>query len=327
MNDTPKRILLTGAAGFVGFHLAQHLHKRGDILIGLDNFNDYYDPSLKRGRQKILKELGISIVEGDLCDSALLNSLVKEHEVTHFVNLAAQAGVRYSLENPQAYIRSNIEGFVNVLEACRLQTDIKLIYASSSSIYGLNEEIPFHVNHKADQPASLYGATKKSNELMAHAYHHIYGLAVTGLRFFTVYGPWGRPDMAYYSFTRDILEGRPIKVFNHGKMMRDFTYIDDIVKGTTAAIDLGADFEVFNLGNNQPVELGYFIETLEKLIGKKAEKTYLDMQAGDVLKTFADIDHSKQLLGYDPKISIEKGLENFVNWYKAEIYNKQSLRA
>lgn len=312
------KVLVTGAAGFVGFHLCQFLQKRGDTVIGLDNFNDYYDPSLKRSRQKILEKMSVTIHEGDLCDLKLLESLVNDNEITHFVNLAAQAGVRYSLENPQAYVSSNLEGFVNVLEACRKKPGIKLVYASSSSVYGLNKEVPFSIDAKADRPASLYGATKKSNELMAHAYHHIYGLAVTGLRFFTVYGPWGRPDMAYYSFTRDILEGRPIKIFNHGKMKRDFTYIDDIVKGIAASIDLGADYELFNLGNNQSVELSHFIEVLEKLLGREAKKEFLDMQAGDVLQTYADVEHSKKMLGYSPSVSIEEGLKHFVDWYTQE---------
>lgn len=310
-----KHVLVTGAAGFIGFHLAKFLHQRGDKVIGLDNFNDYYDPALKRSRADELKKFDIKVIEGDLCDSGLLDEIVKQNHITHFVNLAAQAGVRYSLENPQAYIKSNVEGFVNVLEACRKNWNVKLIYASSSSVYGLNKKIPFSTEDRTDDPASLYGATKKMNELLAGTYHHLYNLSVTGLRFFTVYGPWGRPDMAYYHFTKSILEGQPIKIFNHGHMRRDFTYIDDIVSGIAAAIDLGADHEIFNLGNNQPVNLMDMVLLIEKSLGKKATKMLFPMQPGDVVETFADIEYSQKKLGFQPKTKLEEGIPRFVEWY------------
>lgn len=312
-----KRILVTGAAGFIGYHLSCFLKKRGDDVIGLDNYNDYYSPELKRGRAKELQNLGVEIVSGDICDAPLLKSIVEENKITHIAHLAAQAGVRYSIENPHAYVKSNIEGFLNILEVCRQNPEVKLIYASSSSVYGLNEKIPFAEVDKTDMQASLYGATKKSNELFAHTYHHLFGIHVTGLRFFTVYGPWGRPDMAYYSFTKNMMEGKPIEIFNHGKMKRDFTYIDDIVSGTAAAIDLGAKCEVFNLGNHQPVELMDFLSIIESAIGKKAEFNYLPMQQGDVPLTYADIAHSKEKLGFYPKTSLEEGVPKFVEWYRS----------
>ncbi len=318
-----KNILITGAAGFIGFHLARYLAKRGDCVLGYDNFNDYYTPQLKRDRAKILAEEGISVGEADICDLDKLQEAMARHETTHLVHLAAQAGVRYSLQNPQAYIRSNIEGFTNVLEAVRASPEIKLTYASSSSVYGLNTKVPFSTEDRVDQQASFYGATKRSNELMAHSYHHLFNLSVTGLRFFTVYGPWGRPDMAYYQFADSIMEGRPIEVFNHGKMQRDFTYIDDIVQGTTAAIDLESPCEVFNLGNHQPVELEDFISTLEEALGQKAEKIMKPMQAGDVHATYADIEKSREMLGFQPKTDIATGLQYFIDWYKTHglVYN------
>ncbi|MEM1282566.1 MAG: NAD-dependent epimerase/dehydratase family protein [Chlamydiota bacterium] len=307
-----KRVFITGAAGFIGFHLARFLRDRGDEVLGYDNFNDYYDPTLKEERVRRLE--GVSVLRGDLCDEVKLSEIVDQFEPTHIVNLAAQAGVRYSLENPQAYIKSNIDGFLNVLEICRNAPEIKLIYASSSSVYGTNRKIPFSIDDPCDHQASLYGVTKKSNELMATTYHHLYGIRVTGLRFFTVYGEWGRPDMAYFSFTKKILNQEPIKVFNHGKMMRDFTYISDIVKGTAAAIDLGAPCELFNLGNHQPVSIERFIEIIEEELGVSAVKDYLPMQLGDVEKTYADIDHSRKLLSFSPEVSLEEGLSNFICW-------------
>lgn len=311
-----KRIFITGAAGFIGFHLARYLCQRGDHVIGYDNFNDYYLPKLKRDRQKELTKTGISIIEGDICDRSKLQSAIEKHQTTHIVHLAAQAGVRYSLENPEAYLKSNLEGFLSVLEICRQHPDVPLIYASSSSIYGLNKKVPFSLEDQTDRPVSLYGATKKSNELMAHSYHHLFGIPMTGLRFFTVYGPWGRPDMAYFSFTKAILEGRPIDIYNHGKMLRDFTYIDDIVEGTAAAIDLGAPYETFNLGHHHPDELLHLITLIEKELGVKAKKNFLPMQPGDVVSTFADIKESQKKLGFEPKVSLEEGIGKFVKWYK-----------
>lgn len=311
-----KKIFVTGGAGFIGFHLIKHLVKRGDHVVGYDNFNDYYNPELKRERAKILKQLGVEVIEGDICDFNTLNRAIEKHGTTHLVHLAAQAGVRYSLTNPHAYIQANIEGFLNILEVCKIDPAIKLTYASSSSVYGLNTKVPFSITDRTDHQASLYGVTKKTNELMANTYHHLYNISVTGLRFFTVYGPWGRPDMAYFSFTKAILEGRPIDVYNKGKMQRDFTYVDDIVNGTVAAIDLGAACEVFNLGNHQPVEILTFIELLEEAIGKKAKMNFLPMQPGDVLSTYAEIKESHSKLNFVPKTGLKEGLSHFVRWYK-----------
>jgi UDP-glucuronate 4-epimerase len=311
-----KNVFITGAAGFIGFHLAKFLHNRGDHVLGFDNFNDYYSPKLKQDRAEILRKQGITIVKGDICDLPLLQSTIETHKTSHIVNLAAQAGVRYSITNPQAYIKSNLHGFVNVLEVCKNLKNISLVYASSSSVYGTNAKIPFSVKDSTDHQASLYGVTKKSNELMAQTYHHLFGIPVTGLRFFTAYGPWGRPDMAYYSFTKAIVDDRPIEVFNNGFLKRDFTYIDDIISGISAALDLGAQCELFNLGNHQPIELIQFIKILEIALGKNAKKAFLPMQAGDVLITYADIDYSREKLGFEPKISLEQGIANFVKWYK-----------
>lgn len=310
-----KNVLITGSAGFVGYHVAKALAERGDHVVGLDNFNDYYSPSLKRHRADELKKLHIPIIEGDICHPDDLHRAMRQHKPTHIIHLAAQAGVRYSLVNPQAYLKANLEGFLNILEICRKNPHIPLIYASSSSVYGRNENSPFSIQDRTDKQASLYGVTKKTNELMAETYHHLYGVRTTGLRFFTVYGPWGRPDMAYYAFSEAILSGKPIDIFNHGKMQRDFTYIDDIVAGTIAALDLGADSALFNLGNNQPVEVLKFVTTLEKLLGKEAQKRFLPMQPGDVHSTFADITESTARLGFVPKTSLETGLARFVDWF------------
>lgn len=315
-NDTlifMKKVLVTGAAGFIGFHLCKHLKERGDFVVGLDNFNDYYDPSLKRARAQHLE--GVEVVEGDIVDINCLERLVDKYSITHIVNLAAQAGVRYSLEKPQAYVDSNITGFLNVLEVCRKHPKIKLVYASSSSVYGLNEKIPFSEEDRTDTQASLYGVTKKSNELMAHAYHHLFGISVIGLRYFTVYGPWGRPDMAYYLFAEAIVQEKPIKIFNNGNLMRDFTYIDDIIKGTVAAIDHDNGCAVYNLGNHRPVKLMHFIAILEEALGKKAVKEMLPMQPGDVYQTYADITESKKDLGFSPTTPLEEGIPLFTNWF------------
>lgn len=312
-----KRILITGAAGFIGYHLALHLKARGDFVIGIDNFNAYYDPHLKKDRVAQLQKSGIEVLRSDICEKNFLKLVLLRYGITHVVHLAAQAGVRHSLFEPDDYVSANLQGFVSVLEACRYFPNLKLIYASSSSVYGLNQKIPFREEDKTDQPANLYGATKKSNEVLAHSYHHLYGLPVTALRYFTVYGPWGRPDMAYYRFTRQICDGEPIQVFNHGLMRRDFTYIDDIVVGTTAAIDLGASCEIFNLGNNRPINLLYLIELLEGALGKKAIKEMLPMQQGEVTETYADIEKSSLMLNFRPSVSLEEGILRFTEWFKS----------
>ena len=312
-----KNILVTGAAGFIGYHLILELKKRGDHVIGYDNFNDYYNPFLKRNRQKELSKADITVIEGDINDIEKLDRLIQQHQITHIAHLAAQAGVRYSLINPKASTQTNVEGFLNILELCKKHS-LKLTYASSSSVYGNNTKIPFSETDPTHSQASLYGVTKKSNELMAYTYHHLYKIPVTGLRFFTVYGPWGRPDMAYFSFTKAILAGTPIELFNEGKMSRDFTYIDDIVQGTCAAIDLDSTYEIFNLGNNQPVELLQFVKIIENAVEKKAHIKFCPMQPGDVEKTFADITYSKKKLKFDPKTKLEVGIPEFVSWYREQ---------
>lgn len=312
-----KKILVTGAAGFIGFHLIQAFLKRGDTVVGLDNYNDYYSPALKEERTK---RLPCQIIRGDITDYPLLESIVKKDKITHIVHLAAQAGVRYSLQNPRAYISSNIDGFLNILELVRHNPQIHLTYASSSSIYGHNEKIPFSEEDRTDNQASLYGVTKKSNELMARCYEKLFNIKTTGLRFFTVYGPWGRPDMAYFSFTEKILLGKPIEIYHYGKAERDFTYIDDIVEGTIKAVDLG-DSAIFNLGNEQPVPLLTFVETLETLLGKEANKIFLPPQDGDVVSTYADITKAKERLGFSPKTSLKEGLKHFTDWYNNTYLN------
>jgi UDP-glucuronate 4-epimerase len=326
--------LITGCAGFIGFHVATRLLERGEQIVGLDNLNDYYDVNLKYARlQQLERHPNFRFVKGDLADRELMDTLFAEGEFDTVIHLAAQAGVRYSLINPHAYINSNIVGFVNVLEGCRHHDVKHLIYASSSSVYGANTSIPFSVHQNVDHPVSLYAATKKSNELMAHSYSSLYGLPTTGLRFFTVYGPWGRPDMAYFSFTKSILEGRPIDVYNDGRMQRDFTYIDDVVEGVVRVVnriptpnaewrgdapDPGtsyAPYRIYNIGNNQPVELLRFIEVLEECLGKKAVKNLLPIQAGDVLATFAEVHDLMADVGFKPGTSIEEGIRSFVEWY------------
>lgn len=318
-----KRIIITGAAGFIGFHLALRLKARGDFVIGVDNFNSYYSPSLKKDRALELQKNGIEIIPADICNKNLLKQIMLRYGITHFVHLAAQAGVRHSIHEPDDYVTSNLEGFVSCLEACRNFPDVKLTYASSSSVYGLNQKIPFKEDDRTDLPTNLYGATKKANELLAHSYHHLYDMHVTGLRYFTVYGPWGRPDMAYFRFTKQIQEGQPISVFNHGLMKRDFTYIDDIVSGTIAAIDLESKYEIFNLGNNRPIQLLYLIELLEEALGKKAIKELLPMQPGEVIETYADIEKSGKILNFKPQVPLEKGIVEFVNWYNHH-FNKKT---
>lgn len=332
-------ILITGAAGFIGFHLSRKLLAEGRDVVGLDNMNQYYDVRLKEDRLAILREHDrFRFVRADLADGEAVQAAFDEYRIAEVVNLAAQAGVRYSLENPQAYIQSNVLGFTNILEACRKAEVRHLVYASSSSVYGANRLMPFAERHAADHPVSLYGATKKANELLAHTYSHIYGLPTTGLRFFTVYGPWGRPDMACFLFARDIVAGRPIKVFNHGNMMRDFTYIDDIVEGIARLVpraprpnaewdrmnpDPGtsyAPYKVYNIGNHEPVKLLEFIGTLEQLLGVQAKIELLPMQAGDVEATYADISELGRDIGFRPHTPIREGLGRFVKWYR-EYYN------
>lgn len=325
------KILITGTAGFIGFHLAKKLLERGDEVVGLDNINDYYDVSLKHAR---LAELGIHnpkdnkavastiypkhrFIKANLEDSSTLNELFEKEKFDAVCNLAAQAGVRYSIENPHAYIQSNVVGFLNILEACRNYGVTNLAYASSSSVYGLNESQPFKTTDKTDTPISLYAATKKSNELMAHTYSHLYGINTTGLRFFTVYGPWGRPDMAPMLFADAITHERAIKVFNHGNMSRDFTYIDDIVDGVVNVIDHPANgYAIYNIGNNAPVSLMEFIETLEEALGKKAEKNFMPMQDGDVVSTYADVRELMREFNYKPDTSLKVGIGRFVEWYR-----------
>ncbi len=332
-------ILLTGAAGFIGFHLSRLLLTQGYQVIGLDNLNDYYDPELKQARLSLLQKYNnFTFHKADLKDKPAVDNIFETYKPTHVINLAAQAGVRYSIENPYAYVDSNLTGFMNILEACRNHPVKHLLYASSSSVYGGNKVAPFSTNHNVDHPVSLYAVTKKSNELMAHTYSHLYGIPTTGLRFFTVYGPWGRPDMAYFSFTKNIIEGKPIKVFNHGKMERDFTYVDDIVEGIYKLIDKPpeanpdwdeskddlstsfAPYKIYNIGNNNPVPLVRFINALESALGKEAEKIYMDMQPGDVLRTYADVSDLERDIDFKPNTSIEEGLGKFVDWYK-EYYN------
>lgn len=309
--------MITGAAGFIGFHLAQALHQRGDFVIGCDHFNTYYDIRLKHARTAQLGLHGITVHPLDICSPGALQQLITSNSITHVLHLAAQAGVRHSMEHPESYVHSNLNGFFHVLEALRYSPGVKLIYASSSSVYGTNPEIPFSESARTDSPASFYGATKKCNEITATTYHHLYNIPCTGLRFFTVYGPWGRPDMAYFSFTRAILEGKPIPVFGEGKLMRDYTYIDDIARGTIAAIDLGAPLEIFNLGNHHPESVLDLVSTLETLLGKKAKIEFKPMPLGDVPCTYADISKSQQMLGFKPTVPLKEGLGHFVNWYQS----------
>ncbi len=310
-------VLVTGAAGFIGFHLSRALLERGDRVIGYDNINDYYGTDLKYARLEILKGYdGFSFHRANLEDGPALDKVFRENSFDKVCHLGAQAGVRYSIQNPSAYVDSNLVGFLNVLESCRNNGVKDLVYASSSSVYGGNEKIPFSVEDNVDRPVSLYAATKKSNELMAHVYSHLFGINTTGLRFFTVYGPYGRPDMAYFSFTKAILAGETIKVFNHGDMKRDFTYIDDIVSGIISSIDRPFRYEIFNLGNNRPENLEHFISVIEEELSMKAVKEYLPMQPGDVPVTYADIDRSREKLGYQPVTSLEDGIGKFIKWYR-----------
>ncbi|MDB6081118.1 MAG: UDP-glucuronate 4-epimerase 4 [Chlamydiia bacterium] len=311
-----QKIFITGAAGFIGSHLAHYLHDRGADVVGLDNFNDYYTPKLKRDRERRLREKGILIYEQDLSDRERLECIIDKEAPTHVVHLAAQAGVRYSLTHPELYIRSNIDGFLHLLEACKKNPHVPIVYASSSSVYGRNEKVPFSIDDATDSPANIYGMTKKANELMAYAYHHLYKIPLVGLRFFTVYGPWGRPDMAYYSFTKAIFEGTPINLYNFGEMRRDFTYIDDIVEGISKSLEIDTGNHIFNLGNNRPESLHTFVTLIEEAVGKKAATNLLPMPVGEIVETYADIEASRRLLGYEPKTSLATGIRRFVDWYR-----------
>ncbi len=333
------KILVTGAAGFIGFHTTKKLLARGDTVVGLDNLNSYYDVNLKKDRLRQLKELpGFSFVQLDLADKAGIAELFKGGGFQRVVNLAAQAGVRYSLENPHAYLDSNVTGFLNILEGCRHSKVEHLVYASSSSVYGLNKSVPFSEHDNVDHPISLYAVTKKANELMAHSYSHLFGLPVTGLRFFTVYGPWGRPDMALFLFTKNILAGKPIDVFNHGNMIRDFTFVNDIVEGVVRTLDhvaapdpawcgetpdpatSPAPYRVYNIGNNQPVKLIDFIKAIEEKLGMKARMNMMPMQPGDVPATIANVDELAHDVDFRPSTPIREGVGLFVEWYR-EYYN------
>ena len=329
------KILVTGAAGFIGMHTAEVLLARGDEVVGIDNLNDYYDPTLKQARlARLAPNANFRFVKLDVADRPGMEKLFADEKFDRVIHLAAQAGVRYSLENPHAYVDSNLVGFMNILEGCRHNRVEHLVYASSSSVYGGNTLMPFSEHHSVDHPISMYAATKKANELMAHTYSHLFGLPTTGLRFFTVYGPWGRPDMALFLFTKAILEGRPIDVFNHGRMRRDFTYIDDIVQGVVRTMDHVAEgdpafdpdqpdpgrskapFRVFNIGNHNPVELMAFIEAIEVALGQTAEKNFLPMQDGDVPATYADTAELRQWTDFQPATPVKQGVARFIDWYR-----------
>ncbi len=315
-----EKILVTGSCGFIGMHLCKYLLKNDYEVLGIDNMNDYYDPLLKMNRlEQISAHDNFSFIELNISNYDQLSNVFSNYKPDKVVNLAAQAGVRYSLENPHAYVETNISGFMNILECCRYNKVKGLIYASSSSVYGGNKQNSFSIEDRVDKPISIYAASKKANELMAHTYNHLYGLNTTGLRFFTVYGPWGRPDMAMYIFTEKIMRGQKIPVFNHGKMERDFTYIDDIIQGIVKSLEKNYENEIFNLGNNRCENLMDMINHIEESIGEKAIIDFMDIQPGDVKKTFADIEYSKKMLNYSPKTPIAVGIPLFIEWYKSYI--------
>lgn len=322
MTGKNSAVLVTGSAGFIGFHVSKRLLEMGESVVGIDNLNEYYDVNLKKARLEILKSYNDFIFyKEDIQNFQALEGIFETHNLDFICNLAAQAGVRYSLKAPFSYQKSNLEGFLTLLELARKYSVKNFVYASSSSVYGDNKKVPFSVDDRVDTPVSLYAATKKANELIAHAYSHLYQIPCTGLRFFTVYGPWGRPDMALFLFTDAILKKRPINVYNYGNMKRDFTYIDDIVDGTIAALKRAVPYEIFNLGNSQSVELLDFIRILEEVLGQEAQKNMTPIQPGDVPETAADIRKSRELLGFDPKTPLEKGIRRFVRWYR-EYYNQ-----
>jgi len=317
MSEAQMKTLVTGAAGFIGFHVARALLEKGQEVIGIDNLNPYYDVSLKRGRLELIGSNPLfTFYHGDINDLATLETIFANHSIERICNLAAQAGVRHSIQNPFIYEESNLKGFLNLLEIARHSPVRNFVFASSSSVYGNNRKLPFSINDTVDTPISLYAATKKANELMAHAYSYLFNIPLTGLRYFTVYGPWGRPDMALFLFTEAILNGRPIEIYNFGKMKRDFTYIDDIVEGTIAALDKPFKYEIFNLGNSKSIELMKLIEIIEEELDMVAEKKFLPMQPGDVPETYADIEKTERLLGFKPKTSIRSGIRRFLSWYK-----------
>jgi UDP-glucuronate 4-epimerase len=308
------KILVTGAAGFIGMHVSKQLLARGDEVVGIDNLNDYYDPQLKRDRLAQLS--GLRFMKMDIADRRSIEELFENEGFEAVINLAAQPGVRYSLENPHAYVEANIVGFTNILEGCRHHRVGHLVYASSSSVYGGNTKLPYSERDSVDHPVSLYAATKKANELMAHTYSHLFGIPTTGLRFFTVYGPWGRPDMALFRFTRAMLEGEPIDVYNRGRLTRDFTYIDDIAEGVVRVLDRPSGYRVFNIGNHDPVRLLDYIEAIEDALGIKAQKNLMPMQQGDVLDTFADVSALEAWTGFRPRTPVKEGVKRFVEWYR-----------
>lgn len=329
------KILISGSAGFIGFHAVKKFLELGHEVVGIDNINDYYDTNLKESRLQQISSTRFKFIKADFANNIAVKKVFNDHVFDRVLHLGAQAGVRHSITNPNDYVNSNLVGFVNILEAVRHAKVPHLVYASSSSVYGMNKNIPFSENDKVDHPISLYAATKKSNELMAHTYSHLYNIPTTGLRFFTVYGPWGRPDMAYFLFTKAILDGKEINIFNNGKMERDFTYIDDVINGIIKIIDqppsinsnppsdsqnTSAPYKIYNIGNNKPENLLYFIEIIEKCLGKKTKKNFLPMQPGDVVRTYANIDNLYDEIGYKPITPIEEGLEKFVEWYK-KYYN------
>ena len=325
------KYLVTGAAGFIGNYVAQRLCRQGHYVVGIDNINDYYDPSLKQARlARLSEQVGFRFIKMDLSDRDGVGLLFAQEKFDRVIHLAAQAGVRYSLENPMAYVDSNLVGMMTILEGCRHNNVKHLVYASSSSVYGMNKKIPFSTDDNVDYPISLYAATKKSNELMAHTYSHLYGIPTTGLRFFTVYGPWGRPDMAPFKFTKAIVQGDVIDVYNHGKMQRDFTYIDDIVEGVlriqdvlpelNSELDSSAPYKIYNIGNSEPIELEEFISCIEKALNKNAIKNYMPMQPGDVVRTYADVSELEKKTHFKPQTSLQDGINSFVDWYK-EFYS------